>query len=230
MWCMIFKTSLRTHTHTQQSLTKLIKPSLVNFDMIGPDHKIYRSRSSSYGSMRTRVRQSRSCVSLELRLGRRGILEPLTRRSKLNVENRKEVTEPALQQVRLGLYVQLSSYCTSRFSSDPNCIFRRHPTLPFFQLQRILSAAVNLPSSPAQVTVVFASMFHRKDFPRVLPSRRQPRTKQCVKTRTRLFPFSQVSPTSLRSFQQQSARGAVLIQIKDQSCPVSWLRGLVSSV
>lgn len=54
--------------------------------------------------MGTRVPQSRSCVSLELKLGRRGILEPLTRRSKLNYENRKEVTEPALQQVRLGLY------------------------------------------------------------------------------------------------------------------------------
>lgn len=114
--------------------------------------------------MGTRVRQSRSCVSLELKLGRRGILEPLTRRYQnwMMRTARRSRNQPATGLART---VQLSSYCTSRFSSDPNSIFRQHPTLPFFQPRRILSAAVNLPSCPAQVTVVFASMFHRKDFP-----------------------------------------------------------------
>ena len=113
--------------------------------------------------MGTRVPQSRSCVSLELKLGRRGILEPLTRRSKLNYEKRKEVTEPALQQVRLGLYN--FPHIAHHDSQVIQTVFSPTSDLPFFQPQRILSAAVNLPSSPAQVTVVFASMFHRKDFP-----------------------------------------------------------------
>ena len=82
--------------------------------------------------------------------------------------------------------------------------FRQTPTLPFFfQVSQNISCGKftfqSVRVNP-QVTVAFASMFHRKDSPRFLPSRRQSRTKQCVKLGRDWFPFHRSSPLLCDAF------------------------------